>query len=369
MAENIFAWSITAADNDDADTAVPWAEGMVPGSVNNSARALMAAVARFRDDITGAVTTTGSAGSYAFTSRSDFTALATNLSITAKASVTNTAGATLNVNTLGAKSIRVFVNGAEAAVAAGQIISGSRYQFVYDTALNSSAGGWLLLNPAPDPLQAPNVGDIKPWPSNTLPSGNWLWANGEAVSRTTYATLFTLIGTTYGAGNGSTTFNVPDLCGRAPYGSDDMGGVASKNRITVAGSGIDGDVLGTAGGAETHTLTTAQLASHSHTGVTGAESAAHNHSGVTDSGGVDHTHTYDDHQQTYNGTVGGVPNTLQGEASGTTSGASAFLHAHSFTTGIENVPHTHAFTSDASGSGSAHNNMPPALILNYVIRH
>lgn len=81
----------------------------------------------------------------------------------------------------------------------------------------------------------------------------WLMCDGAAVSRATYATLFTAIGTTYGAGNGTTTFNVPDLQGRVPVGSDGTAGRLSAN-----------DALGNSGGAETVTLTEAQLASHDH---------------------------------------------------------------------------------------------------------
>jgi microcystin-dependent protein len=76
----------------------------------------------------------------------------------------------------------------------------------------------------------------------TAPSG-WLLCDGAAVSRTTYANLFGVIGTTYGAGNGTTTFNVPDLRGRVAVG---------RNSGTFA-------TLGATGGAETHTLTNAQL--------------------------------------------------------------------------------------------------------------
>jgi len=398
LAENIFAWSITAADNDDADTAVPWAEGMVPGSVNNSARALMAAVARFRDDITGAVTTTGSAGSYAFTSRSDFTALATNLSITAKASVTNTAGATLNVNTLGAKSIRVFVGGAEAAVAAGQIIIGGRYQFVYDTALNSAAGGWLLLNPSPDPIQAPQVGEIKFWTSDTLPSGRWLWLNGGTIGNASSSgsvladaeasALFVHLWNAYAdaqlavsGGRGANAaadfaankrIALPDARGRSFFGTDDMGGGGTAGRITNAGSGIVGTTLGVTGGAETHTLTTAQLASHSHTGTTGANSVDHTHSGTTGTESASHTHS-ESHTGPANtsGAAGETPNDVWRGSNATfgTTATASNTHTHAITTGIQSQNHTHDITTNTNGSGSAHNNMPPALILNYCIRY
>lgn len=97
----------------------------------------------------------------------------------------------------------------------------------------------------------------------SAPSG-FVFPFGQAVSRTTYAAYFALVGTTYGAGDGSTTFNVPDLRGRVSAGKDDMGGT-SADRLTNQTNGIDGDTLGAVGGAETHTLTVAQMPAHSHT--------------------------------------------------------------------------------------------------------
>ena len=67
-------------------------------------------------------------------------------------------------------------------------------------------------------------GDVKHWPTASAPAG-WLKANGAAVSRTTYAALFAIIGTTYGAGDGATTFNLPDLRGEFVRGLDDGRGV------------------------------------------------------------------------------------------------------------------------------------------------
>jgi microcystin-dependent protein len=94
------------------------------------------------------------------------------------------------------------------------------------------------------------------------PSG-WLFCYGQAVSRATYAALFGAIGTYYGTGDGSTTFNVPDCRGRVDAGKDDMGGV-SANRLTNQSGGLNGDTLGATGGSETHTLTTAQIPAHNH---------------------------------------------------------------------------------------------------------
>ena len=69
-------------------------------------------------------------------------------------------------------------------------------------------------------------GAVLPFAGTAAPAG-WLLCYGQAVSRTTYAALFNALGTAYGAGDGSTTFNLPDLRGRVPGGKDDMGGVAA----------------------------------------------------------------------------------------------------------------------------------------------
>lgn len=85
----------------------------------------------------------------------------------------------------------------------------------------------------------------------TVPPAGWMFCDGAAVSRTTYSHLFNAIGTSYGVGNGSTTFNLPDLRGRVPVGVD--------------GAQIEFDNLGEKGGAKTHTLTIAEMPAHSHT--------------------------------------------------------------------------------------------------------
>ena len=100
------------------------------------------------------------------------------------------------------------------------------------------------------------TGTMLMWSTDSAPAG-FLLCYGQAVSRTTYSALFAVIGTTYGAGDTTTTFNVPDLRGRFPLGQDDMGG-SSANRVTAAAA----DALGLSGGAETtsiaHTHTIAQ---------------------------------------------------------------------------------------------------------------
>ena len=109
-------------------------------------------------------------------------------------------------------------------------------------------GDWqeIILEPSGDTLP---VGSIAQFGGATAPT-NWLFCNGQAISRETYAELFSVIGTTYGAGDGSTTFNVPDFIGRVPVGLDE--------------GDTDFDTLGETGGEKKHTLTIDEMPKHSH---------------------------------------------------------------------------------------------------------
>jgi len=103
-------------------------------------------------------------------------------------------------------------------------------------------------------------GTIVPWSDTSIPSG-FLECTGQAVSRSTYATLFGIIGTTYGAGNGSTTFNVPNLQDNVAVSKSPTKNLASTggaNTVTATGN--------VGGSTANATLSTPQLASHSHGG-------------------------------------------------------------------------------------------------------
>jgi microcystin-dependent protein len=187
-----------------------------------------------------------------------------------------------------------------------------------DTARACTAAGVAAAITAQVPVELP-VGSIVLYGGTSAPSKYFL-AYGQAVSRTTYSALFSAYGTTYGVGDGSTTFNLPDLRGRAPFGQDDMGG-SSANRLTGLSGGVDGDVLGAAGGEEAHTLSTAEMPAHNH-GVP-----------LGNGGALTISHA--------------MPTDNSGNESYSTS-----------TTYSQNT-----------GDGGAHNTVPPALILNYIIYH
>ena len=103
---------------------------------------------------------------------------------------------------------------------------------------------------------------IVPWSSSSVPTG-FLECNGQAVSRSTYSALFAIVSTTYGAGNGSTTFGLPDLQDNVAMGKSGTKALASTGGANTVQS--TGNVGGSTANA---TLSTAQLASHSHPAVT-----------------------------------------------------------------------------------------------------
>lgn len=138
------AWSLVANNNGSADSNVGWPEGQAPGSINNAARAEMAAVKGFANQILGAKTTGGSSNAYTFTSDSVAaisTAYGAGMGFVFKANHTNSGASTLNVDGVGAKSIKK--GGAQSALAANDIVSGGIYQVFYE----ASGDCFILTNP------------------------------------------------------------------------------------------------------------------------------------------------------------------------------------------------------------------------------
>lgn len=196
------------------------------------------------------------------------------------------------------------------------------------------------------PVQFPTA-SLLPFAGASAPD-NWLLCAGQAVSRSTYAALFSIIGTTYGVGDGSTTFNLPDLRGRVPAGKDDMGG-SPANRLTSGGSGINGVALGAAGGTQTHTLSTTEMPSHTHTQNAHTHTqTAHNHAVGRGSGNST--------LNVYNNGMASTPNSV------------ADLDSTNFIKNRTAVNQNTTATNQNTGGGLAHNNTQPSLILNYIIK-
>ena len=169
------------------------------------------------------------------------------------------------------------------------------------------------------------VGKISMFARNTAPPG-YLKCNGAAISRTVYADLFASIGTTFGEGDGSTTFNIPDLRGEFIRGWDDERGVDTSR---VFGSWQGG-----------------QNVSHTHTATVSSNAHTHTWSGTTSSDS--HSHTYTKNSSTFTSQSQGssYASTWYGSATGTTS-ADAHTHTVSGTTSSDS--HAHTVTNAASG--------------------
>lgn len=325
-----YLWSRAAGANATADANVGWSEGQAPSSVNDSARNMMASLAGYRDDIAGAIVTAGTPTAYTITSYQVFDTLAhmSGQMIAFSPHATNGASPTLNVDGLGAKAI---VTSPGAVVQAGTLIAGSPYVALYDNVQTAFILQGFYGNPYNIPL-----GGMIDYIGSTAPNSALAFPTGQAISRTTYATLFSLVGTTYGVGDGSTTFNLPNLTGYVTAMKE-----ASATRLTSSFFGGNSTVLGAVGGSESQTLSIANLAAHDHGGLTGLNN-------------IDLTHT---HTTGKTGQVAGPGGSISGDPS-----------AGNVVSGSNNstMDHRHAITS--AGSGTGHNNVQSTFIVNKLVR-
>ena len=223
-----------------------------------------------------------------------------------------------------------------------------------------------------DIVNRSEVGAIKPWTKAAAPAG-YLLCDGAAVSRTTYADLFAVIASTYGNGDGSTTFNVPNLQGKMPQGYDgntyNLAGTGGANTVTVAvtnnqaATNATNQAVTVTGSISNTSLTTAQLASHVHTQCgspifQNANGTNPGYSVVCVCG------------------VGGNPNPNQGRrdctvynsglAMANTGSGTGHNHAHTLSgTLTGNI--TTSLTGSVTAAGT--NSFSPFVVVNYIIKH
>jgi microcystin-dependent protein len=322
----LYKWSQTASADATADSTINWAEGQAPSSVNDSARAMMAATAKYRDDIAGAIVTTGTSTAYAVSSYQGFDTLAHlgGQIIAFTPHVTNGATVTLNLDSLGGKPLRSSPN---VELLPGTIIQGTPYTALY----NNSDGAFYLQNFYGNPYNVPLAAGMDYW-APTAPNSSFAFPIGQAISRTTYAALFALTGTTYGAGDGSTTFNLPDKRGRVSAAADPTGGL-----LTSFSMSPNGNTLGALGGSQASQLSTANLPPY------------------TPAGSV-------------SGTVGG---TATASALSVNVGTSSV--AYSPSGAAQPIPLSASFSGGFAGAAQGgtsvpFTNMPPSIICNYIMR-
>lgn len=394
MSGGLALWSRDAASNQTIDSNAYLAEGQLAPSINNAIRGAMASMAEWRDDNAGAydsalnTATRGASETYSFTTLQAITSLSKPFTVTVWPSADNQAPAKLSVNALTAKWIKRRTG---IDLSPGDFSSSDFYTLLWLPTLDY----YVVVShdyALPGSYQRS---------ADTTARKGWLLCNGQAVSRTAYSALFSRVGTTYGAGDGSTTFNVPDKRGRSDFGDDTMG-ATTAGRLTGTG-GVNG-TIGSVGGGQTATISIAQLPVFTVTGTVDT-GGVHNHGGVTGSGGS-HSHggnTALGGGHTHTGTTGAAgththdyytPGTFNAVAQGAVGGywnggpnvsqtGSAGSHVHSFTvdavghhshtittdtvvahthTIATDAGHTHTFTSNSIGSGAGHSSMPPAMV-------
>ncbi|TGD94069.1 phage tail protein [Methylobacterium nonmethylotrophicum] len=412
------AWSPDPPSNASIDAPIYWPEGMSPAAVNDSARAMMAAIACLLRDTNGTRGASATGNAYALGLDQSISDLTQPFEVAFFVGSTNSGPATLSVNGTDGKPV---LRRHQRQLGPGDLTPGVLYRAAYVP----SAGAYFLTSPE---IAAPGTIRVQAGP---VVDDGWLPCDGRTLSRTAYSALFLAIGGYYGGGDGSTTFQIPDLRGRAPFGVD-----AGAGRLTSVG-GLGGG-LGNAGGAETVTLTTAQMPSHSHAGTAESGGAtgggttglagSHNHGGQTQpEGGHTHTATVaNDGAHGHTGTTGQAGgegrgfSLTRGNANINAPGASfafvadvgsyeAFeekrststdpghIHpvsipnsgAHSHAATISNVSnhvhtivaaddhfhtlpaaaaHEHPLAIDAAGGGQPHSSIPPGLVVQFVIK-
>ena len=203
------------------------------------------------------------------------------------------------------------------------------------------------------------TGTVLDFAGTAAPTG-WLMCYGQTVNTTDYPNLFAKIGATYNVGGEAAgVFRLPDTRGRAAIGKDNMGGTAA-GRVTTAGAGIDGKTLGASGGTETHTLTAAQMPAHTHANT--ITDPGHNHA-VSDPG---HGHNINYNNYGLSSTGGSGTGTPYISPGWSVSGGAIIANATGIS--IQNKVSGVTITNASQGSGGAHPNIQPTLVLNKIIK-
>ncbi|WP_039758593.1 phage tail protein [Bartonella queenslandensis] len=224
---DIYRWSLRAAENSVADSLINWSEGQSPHTVNNSARGMMQRIREYLSDTSGGLESIVDVNfelqltKIKIETKSQFLEYKSGLVVSFRAKGGNIGITTVALNDLLHKPVYKASETGVCLLGGGEIQYGCIYTLVYDEEIS----GWQLLNPTlkkvPHFKRVP-IGFVGAFAMQALPSG-WLLCDGGAYSRSVYSDLFAAIGTMWGSGDGSTTFNVPDLRGMFLRGFDYLG--------------------------------------------------------------------------------------------------------------------------------------------------
>lgn len=256
----VWQWSETASSNASSDPQINWREGQPPSSVNDSARAMMAALAAYRDDISGLLTSTGTASAYSVTSNQNLCASPATVpqdgqQLAVTINVTNGVASTLTADACNSYPIQ---SAAGVAVGSATLIQGSPYTFRFSVA-NSA---WMLRDFFGTALTVP-LGGLVPYTLSTVPNSNFVFPAGQCLSTTTYAAYWVALGSPSSGTCSGGQFQIIDLSGRVPAGLDTMPGFSAANRLTSSTTGC-GTAMTSVGavcanGNQSQTLTALQI--------------------------------------------------------------------------------------------------------------
>lgn len=222
-------WSRTAATNATADPTINWSEGMSPSSVNDSARAMMARAAEYRDDISGSVTTGGTSTAYTVTSNQGLNAIPVDGQMLAfRASATNGVAATMTVD---GGTTYPLQSPAGTALPAGTLIAGTPYRMQF----NLASTAWVIEGITGNPY-AVSLGSFMISTAPSPPNSNFILPAGQCISTTTYATYWVQQGSPASGACAGGQFAVVDIRSRLPLPLDNLNGTAA-NRYTSSGTG------------------------------------------------------------------------------------------------------------------------------------
>jgi microcystin-dependent protein len=273
---DICATNWTEADSSNSVPAPDGApEGMAPSGVNDVLRAHQGAVKRWYNWTVPKVTA-GTSTAYTLAYGVAPAALVDGMTHMVQFHTANGAAATLNVNGLGALPIQYYAAGAWWPLPPSLFSA----NWIVPVTYSASAGVYRVIG------FDNRTGAIEDYSGPTAPAGA-VFAYGQALSRTQYAALFAIAGTTYGAGDGSTTFNLPDLRGLVTAGKSDMGGIDAGD---LPGGGVLGNGLGSTSQAATTNVN--GIASGTISGTTDAENLGFVAAAPSGSGAAQYQHTH-----------------------------------------------------------------------------
>ncbi|WP_455479205.1 phage tail protein [Bartonella sp. B23] len=230
---SIYDWSLVASENAYADEMINWAEGQPPSSVNDSARMMMQRVKEYLLDNGGAIDTQFTVDkeenktSLRLITKCSFKNYSSGIVVRFRAQEKNIGMMNASLNQMTAQPVYVISPNGVVPLKGGEIQSGGIYELIYicDIA-GKNEDGWFLTNPT---QSSTPPGFIGTFAMEKIPEG-WLLCDGKDYSRKTYANLFAAIGETWGKGDGSSTFNIPDLRGMFLRGLDN-GKELDKGRL------------------------------------------------------------------------------------------------------------------------------------------